>query len=282
MQPILIRGLRRNFRIEGAPVGSPFEGLRAQPHVLSKAPRDEMITLECLGNIWAMSLPNGARVSGDLDWLAADIDARLLRDAVAQERGALVIPGSIVITPDGKRLVLLARRSAIKTAAIVGLLESGWRVEGNALIFVRRDGFTAYPQAIRIDAEASRFIDPNINVHLSRPVESFDGRWHALSPDAFGQKWSIEEAPASAILFLDLNPGGSISDIKRIPSQKAFATALNAVTAKPSAATLSSLMRQISACPAYQIRSGDSHALQTAFMRVADLIGNETRNPSSL
>ena len=282
MQPILIGGLRRNFRIEGAPVGSPFEGLRAQPHFLSKAPRDEMITLECLGNIWTMSLPNGASVSGDLDWLAADIDARLLRDAVAQEREAVVISGSTVVTPDGKRLVLLARRGAMKTAAIVELLGSGWRVEGNALIFVRRDGFTAYPQAIRIDAEASRLIDLSIDVHLSRPVESFDGRWHALSPDAFGQRWIIEEAPASAILFLDLNPGGSISDIKRIPSQKAFATALNAVTIKPSAAALSSLMRQISVCPAYQIRSRDSHALKTAFMCVADLIGNETRNPSSL
>ncbi len=282
MQPILIRGLRRSFRIEGAPLGSPFEGLHALPDVLSTAPHDETISLAGVGNLWTLSLPNGTQISGTLEGLAAEVDARLVRDACARERETLVIAGSTVVAPDGKRLVLLARRSALKTAAIVELLGSGWRVEGNALTFARPNGFIAYPQAIRIDAEASRVIDPSIDVHLGRPVESFEGRWRTLYPDALGQPWIINEAPASAILFLDLNPGGRRTDIRRLPSQTAFATALNAVTGKPTAASLASLMKQISACSSYRIYAGDSHALKTALVRVAGLLGHDSRQPLAL
>ncbi len=155
-------------------------------------------------------------------------------------------------------------------------------MEGNALTFARPNGFIAYPQAIRIDAEASRVIDPSIDVHLGRPVESFEGRWRTLYPDALGQPWIINEAPASAILFLDLNPGGRRTDIRRLPSQTAFATALNAVTGKPTAASLASLMKQISACSSYRICAGDSHALKTALVRVAGLLGHDSRQPLAL
>ncbi len=275
MRQILIRGLRRSFEISGAPADSPLEALRAEPESLAATPSPEPILIDPRGTLWRMRLPNGAHVDGSLRGLAADLDARLVRNACSLEAGALVFPGALLQTSDNTRVLIVAPRSTLLSLMVLNLLRRGWSYEGNSIVFARRDGFVAYPQALRVSPEALSSSSMHKEPHWSDGPQGFshDGQWSIIDVQSFGSPWRLNIRPANFVVFLGEYEGSRLRELSPISSREAFNRALVRSVGAPTAASLAALMTNLAAAHCYQAQSSDADDAAAALVKLVDRTG---------
>ncbi len=264
MRQILIRGLRRSFVISGAPANGPLEALRSEPELPAPTHSPEHILIEPRAALWRMHLPNGTCVDDSLRGLAADLDARLVRNACALEPEALVLPGALLHMPADKRVLIVAPRSTLRTGVVIGLLRGGWLYECNSLAFARRDGVVAFPQMLRASPQALRFLPEQRAPDWGVAPQgiSYDGEWRVVDTQTFDTQTfaspgRIHCRPPEVLVFLRVN-GGSSRQFAPISGREAFSRALALALGAPTAASLAALMINLANARCYEVHSDDA------------------------
>lgn len=228
MQPILIRGLKRSFRIDAAWAGTALDYLRATPETFETSPVPEPIAVERAGAVYRTRLPSGQVIEGSLRWLAFRLDQTIQRQALAAETEALHLPAAILRGPNGARAAFVGGIRSGKTWLALALLAAGWSFEGDGWIVTRCGGVVALPRTLRLRVPPRalpRQLRERVEHAPRLRIDSLE-EIRAIDPRIFGGDWTLRSDPLAAILFLELNPGGR-SSLHRVDQDRAFQRALD-------------------------------------------------------
>jgi hypothetical protein len=261
LQPIVIRGLSRNYQIDEAWSQSPLAFLQTAPDMPSQAPRFERIEVEPADGHFRSALPGGPQLSGPLRWLAAQLDAAIWREENASPLGDLTLPGALLRDPTGKRVALLGGPRTGKTWLSMALLAAGWHFEGDARLQVQTEGVRALPRTIRL-RDPLRALSPAwrelaaISPCLAPSLEDPNSHQvRALDPRLFGGDWRLMSGPVQTILFLDLNPGAR-GALRPLDPTRAFRYAVDLSTGVMTSHSAAALYRFVAGAGAYRLRIG--------------------------
>ena len=276
MQPIVIRGLSRNYQIDAAWSQSPLAFLRTAPEMPGPAPFFERIEVLAADGHFRSNLPGGPKLWGPLRWLAAQLDAAIFREEFFAQSSDLILPGAILCDSAGRRVGLLGGPKTGKSWLAMALLSAGWRFEGDARLLVQAEGVRAMPRTIRL-RDPLRALPPAWReIAASAPClapsledpNAYELR--AIDPRLFGRDWRLSLGPVQAILFLELNPGGR-GALRPLDSTRAFRYALDMSQGPLTSRSAAALYRIVASAATYRLRIGRTfEAVEHVFRALQD------------
>ena len=231
MRTIVIRTLRREFRIPEQRDDSPLRFVEATPTIDGDAPAPTELALAPLHGFFKTRLPTGPVIEGTLRNLARVLDLYVLTCAVADERDAVSLPAALLVSPSGRRVAFIGTRRTGKTSLALALERAGWALEGDERVYVRPDGVVAHPRTprlsrtlIRRQPQFAALVDgaPSLELLHGETMFALDPR--RLTQDR-EQDWHIRCGPLDAAVFLD-GAMARLCSIRRMSLEEAFGGAL--------------------------------------------------------
>ena len=228
---IVIRTLRREFRIPDQGDDSPLRFVAAAPTIDGEAPAPTELALEPLHGFFKTRLPTGPVIEGTPRNLARVLDLYTLIRAVADEPDATSLPAAVLVSPAGRRVAFIGTRRSGKTSLALALMRAGWTFEGDERLFVRADGVVAHPRTLRLSRTLIRrqpqfaaLVDgaPSLDLLHGETMFALDPRRLTQDPK---QDWHIRCGPLDAAVFLD-GAMARLCSIRRMSLEEAFGGAL--------------------------------------------------------
>lgn len=272
MQDIVVRTLRREFRIAGQPEASLLRYVEARPVIDGAAVAPQIVNIERNQEFFRARLPSGGSLEGTLRYVTEHLDYFVEYCARADEADAVSLPAALLVSPDGQRVLFAGGRKSGKTTLALGLLSAGWAFEGDARVFIGSDGVAAHPRTLRVPQ--SLLWRHSCLAHLldGAPSLAVDGleTFFAVDPRRWGREWSIAAGKVDAVFFLE-NADSVLSAIRRTSLDEAFGRALQLFSsALPLTARYVSRLRSIVAAPClFHLELG---ALEGAVDRVVETL----------
>ena len=130
MRDIVVRTLRREFRIAGQPEAPLLRYVEARPAIDRAAVVPQIVNIESNQEFFRARLPSGRSLEGTLRYVTEHLDYFVEYCARADEADAVSLPAALLVSPDGQRVLFAGGRKSGKTTLALGLLSSGWRFEG--------------------------------------------------------------------------------------------------------------------------------------------------------
>ena len=227
MRSVIIRTLRREFRLLDQAEDSPLRFVEARPRIEGEAPAASPILLEPDHGFFTARLPDGPLIEGTLRNLARVLDLFTLRRAVADEPEAVSLPAALLVSTSGRRVAFVGTTRSGKTSLAITLMSAGWTFEGDERLFVRPDGVVAHPRTLRLTGSLIRrqpqfaaLVDGAPSLDLLHGEVVF-----ALDPRRLASDWRIGAGPLDAVVFLD-GTTARLCSIRRIALEEAFGRAL--------------------------------------------------------
>jgi hypothetical protein len=248
---IVVRTLRREFRISGQAEASPLEYVEACPSIGGAAVAPEIVNIEPDRGFFRARLPSGRLVEGTLRYLTEQFDYFVYSCARADEPDAVSLPAALLVSPDGQRVLFVGGRKSGKTALALGLMSAGWMFEGDERVFIRGNGIVAHPRTLRVPQ--SLMSRHSCFAHLlgRAPSLAVNGREtvFAIDPRRSGREWRIAAGKIDAVFILE-NADSVLSTVRRSSSDEAFGHALQLFSSTlPLTARYVSLLRSVVAAP---------------------------------
>jgi hypothetical protein len=251
VRDIVVRTLRREFRVAGQPDTSLVRYVEARPVIDRAAVAPQIVNIERNQGFFTVRLPSGRSLEGTLRYVTEHLDYFIEYCARADEADAVSLSAALLVSPDGQRVLFVGGRKSGKTTLALGLLSAGWMFEGDARVFIGSDGVAAHPRSLRVPQ--SLVLRHPCLAHLldGAPSLAVDGleTFFAVDPRRWGREWRIAAGKVDAVFFLE-NADSALSAIRRISSEEAFGRALQLFSSTlPLTARHVSLLRSIVAAP---------------------------------
>lgn len=251
MRDIVVRTLRREFRIAAQLEASLLRYVEARPVIDGAAAAPQIVNIERHQEFFKARLPSGRSLEGTLRYVTQHLDYFVESCARADESDAVSLPAALLVSPDGQRVLFAGGRKSGKTTLALGLLSAGWTFEADARVFIGLDGVAADPRTLRVP-QSLVWRHPSFADFLNEaPSLVVDGQetTFAVDPRRWGHEWSIAAGKLDAIFFLE-NADSQLSAIRRIGSDETFGRALQLFSsALPLKARHVALLRSMVATP---------------------------------
>ena len=259
MLPVLIKTLRRVWRVEGESASRAFEFLRAEPDNAPPVERQTTLRVEGMEDLGRIKLPDGRRIAGSTSWLALEIDSFIWRESLSDEVEHAALRAVVLASPDGERVALVGPAGCGKTWLGLELAIRGWSFDGDGVLFVGRDGARMHPRPFRLRDPIRGFPAAWRCFLGSAPYVEGDIGWRVTSfdPRRIGGSWSMKSAPVGRIIFPWFNPGGALA-LRRISVADAFRACLALNLTPRNGAGLAALYSMLCSAELHDLRFGHS------------------------
>ena len=210
-------------------------------------------------NFLVARLPSGAVIEGTSRHVLGMLHGMMYWDLEQSHPTSPVLHGATVRI-GGRRLVVMADKTAGKTTLMLSLLAAGHQVEGDEHLVLEPGAVIARPRTLRVKRGSLRLL-PDLAplIEQGPTIELWDGgHIYAVNPRLFGGRWIIQRGQLDGLVFVEANHGGR-SLAKPISPNDAFGRLMQSVIFQREAILVQTarVRRLVSDTPAYLLRLGD-------------------------
>ncbi len=211
MQPIIIRTLRREYRITtpSPSVAATLAFASAEPEIVGASLELVDLAVGPVHGFFRLALPGGGDAVGTVRHIVDQLDRAILQATMRELPGSPFVAAASVLGPAG-RILLIGPSRCGKTTLALHLLSAAFDVEGDAHTGVCDVEVVARPTRLRI-AEGSLAFLPRLAPAIRKArfaINAAGTRVYAVDPTLSGRSWRITAGQADHLVFIEANHGG--------------------------------------------------------------------------